>query len=200
LTDAAGVEDQQKERLANRLQSPGMMVQITLAVIQDFRKGKIFFVGSCAKFVIWMGSILWNEVHFAVLLHAVATTHDEHGLKGMLLQPIAFEEPSDSSDQGRSIPFAQALLDQETGIFVKGMPLKTALEEACRRLGNCAGVSGQKPVSVCFEEINAGLCLFPARSEPGADATAGISAPITPSSSPRDAYPVVSFLRKHGLA
>jgi hypothetical protein len=87
---------------------------------------------------------------------------------------------------GEHSPFAQALLDQKTGIFVKGMPLKTALEEACRRLGNCAGVSGQKPVSVCFEEINAGLCLFPARSEPGADATAGIPAPSTPSSSPCD--------------
>jgi hypothetical protein len=103
LTDAAGVEDQQKERRANRLQSPGMVVQITLAVIQDFRKGRIFFVGSCAKFVIWMGRILWNEVYFAVLLHAVATTHDEHGLRGMLLQPIAFEEPFDSSDQGKNI-------------------------------------------------------------------------------------------------
>jgi hypothetical protein len=87
---------------------------------------------------------------------------------------------------GEHSPFAQALLDPETGIFVKGMPLKTALEEACRRLGNCAGVSGQVPVSVCFEKINAGLCLFPARSEPGADATAGIPAPSTPSSSPCD--------------
>jgi hypothetical protein len=52
---------------------------------------------------IWIGSTLWNEVYFAVLLHAVAATHDEHSLRGVLLQTIAFEEPPNSSDQGRSI-------------------------------------------------------------------------------------------------
>jgi hypothetical protein len=47
---------------------------------------------------------------------------------------------------GEHSPFAQGLLDRETGIFAQGVPLKTALEEACRRLGSIAGASGQKPL------------------------------------------------------
>jgi hypothetical protein len=70
---------------------------------------------------------------------------------------------------GDHSPFAQALLDQETGIFVQGRPLKIAVEAARQRVGNSAGCSGQKPVSVCLDEIPPGFCLFPARSQPGAD-------------------------------
>jgi hypothetical protein len=68
-----------------------------------------------------------------------------------------------------------------------------------RSAGKVSGrQSGQDKFS--DQEINDSLCLFPARSEPGADPSTGIPAPSTPLSLPCEAYPVVSYLRKHGLA
>ena len=56
-------------------------------------------------------------------------------------------------------PFAQGLLDRDSGIFAPGVPLKTALEEACRRLGSIAGRSGQTPLTVRLEAIDSALCM-----------------------------------------
>ena len=61
---------------------------------------------------------------------------------------------------GTNSPFAQALLDEATGIFARGVPLKKALEDACRQLGYAAGASGQAPVSVGLHNIPEHLCAF----------------------------------------
>ena len=80
-----------------------MIVQIISAVIQDFGEGNVLFIWSRAKSIIRVGSILWDKVYFALALHAVATTHNEHGLRRVLLQTIPLQEPPDSSYKVRRI-------------------------------------------------------------------------------------------------
>ena len=80
-----------------------MIVQILLAPMKDVREGNVLCIWSCLKWVIRMGSTLWNEVYFALDLHAVAAAHDEHSLGGVLSQSAPSEKPPDSSDHGPHI-------------------------------------------------------------------------------------------------
>jgi hypothetical protein len=86
---------------------------------------------------------------------------------------------------GEHSPFAQGLLDRETGIFAQGVPLKTALEEACRRLGSIAGASGQNPVAVRLDAIDPDFCI------------AGINDGVATDS---DCNELVRFLNGEGLS
>ena len=94
---------------------------------------------------------------------------------------------------GSHSPFASALLDPATGIFVPGMPLKKALEATCQSLAKIAGSAGQAPVSVGLHSLAEDYCFCqPVRGQEGAKASSR-------SASDDECCELVRFLRSEGL-
>ena len=93
---------------------------------------------------------------------------------------------------GSHSPFASALLDPATGIFVPGMPLKKALEATCNSLGKVAGSAGQAPVSVGLHSLAEDWCFFEPTCGKGAAEASSLRADD-------ECCELVCFLRSKGL-